>query len=259
VKELERRDAESRSQRDALARMQKQKDELWQLVAKDLQMPLGSIQAQASLVLCRGQLPEEVRTTAREIRESTEGLQRLVTNLLESAREDSPLVPHLAEFDVYGLLAEVVRDFSLRIHGSHRHFTHSVRVTERLATLDRELVRRTLDNLLDNSFRFTALGNGKVALEASLPEPGLLEVRVRDEGPGIPAAARPYVFENYLPEGVPTAARTRASNSLGLAFCRRAVEAHGGWIWVEDNQPRGTVFCLRIPVRPGSGRQALAS
>lgn len=259
VKELERRDAEGRSQRDALARMQKQKDELLQLVAKDIQVPLGSIQAQASLVLCRSQLPEEVRTSARQIRESTESLQRLVTNLVESAREDAPLVPQLGEFDVRGLVTEVARDFSLRVHGSHRQFTHSVQVSERLVTLDRELLRRTLDNLLDNSFRFTALGSGKVSLEATQPESGLLEVRVRDEGPGIPSAARPYVFENYLPEGVPTAARARASNSLGLAFCRRAIEAHGGWIWVEDNPPKGTAFCLRIPVGPGGARQALAS
>jgi signal transduction histidine kinase len=89
-----------------------------------------------------------------------------------------------------------------------------------------------------------------VALEASQPEPGLLELRVRDEGPGIPASARAYVFEAHVPEGVPTAGRARASNSLGLAFCRRVVEAHGGWIWVEDNTPKGTIFCLRLPLRP---------
>ncbi|SEM33673.1 GAF sensor signal transduction histidine kinase [Stigmatella aurantiaca] len=256
--ELARREAESRSQRDALARMQRHKDELLQLVARDLQAPLSTIQTHASLMQVRPQIPDDARGAARDIRETAEGVQRLVGNLLEASREDSPLVPRLAEFDFTALMAEVARDFSMRTHGTHRQFTHGIRVTERLVTADRDLLRRAVENLLDNSFRFTALGSGKVALEATQPAPGLLEVRIRDEGPGIPSNTRPYVFETQLPEGVPSAARARASNSLGLAFSRRVIEAHGGWIWVEDNQPKGTLFCLRIPVRPAN-TQALAS
>jgi signal transduction histidine kinase len=162
----------------------------------------------------------------------------------------------MAEFDVTALLAEVARDFALRIQGSHRSFTQTVRVSQAMARADRDLLRRTLENLLDNSFRFTALGSGKVALEASQPEPGMLELRVRDEGPGIPAASRAHVFEPHVPDGTPTAARARASHSVGLSFCRRAVQAHGGWIWVEDNTPRGTSFCLRLPLRPTVARPA---
>jgi signal transduction histidine kinase len=195
-------------------------------------------------------VPEELRSTARDIREAAEGLRRMVANLLDASQEESPLVPRMSEFDVLALLAEVARDFTLRIQGSHRTFTQTVRVGEALVQADRDLLRRTLENLLDNSFRFTALGSGKVALEASQPEPGLLELRVRDEGPGIPAASRAHVFEPHLPDGAPTAARARASHSVGLTFCRRAVQAHGGWIWVEDNLPRGTSFCLRLPLRP---------
>ena len=159
------------------------------------------------------------------------------------------MVTRVSEFDLTVLLSEVARDFALRTQGTQRQFSHRSRVKEHLITADRGLLRRAVDNLLDNSFRFTALSGGQVALEVSQPEPGLVEVRVRDEGPGIPAAARAYVFETHLPEGIPTADRARASNSLGLAFCRRVVEAHGGWIWVEDNLPRGTTFCLRLPLR----------
>jgi signal transduction histidine kinase len=58
---------------------------------------------------------------------------------------------------------------------------------------------------------------------------------------------------------VPTAARARASNSVGLAFCRRAVQGHGGWLWVEDNRPRGTCFCVRLPLRPVALRSSPAA
>ncbi len=256
LRQAERREAESRSQRDALARVQRQKDELLHVVMRDFQAPLSGIQSSASLVLSRPLVPEEARGAAREIRESAEGLKRMVANLLDASGEESPLVPRMEEFDVTALLAEVARDFTLRIQGSHRTFTQALRVGEARVQADRDLLRRALENLLDNSFRFTALGSGKVALEASQPEPWLLEVRVRDEGPAIPAASRAHVFEPHLPDGAPTAARARASNAVGLTFCRRAVQAHGGWIWVEDNPPRGTSFCLRIPLRPAMARAA---
>jgi signal transduction histidine kinase len=255
-KELERREVESRAQREALTRLKRQKDGLLQLVVKDLQMPLSAIHSHAALVQSRGYLPEDVRGAARNIREGTESVQRLVANLLEASQEDAPLVTRVSEFDVTTLLAEVARAFALRTQGTRREFSHEVRVTEGLITADREMLRRAVDNLLDNSFRFTALSGGKVVLEASQPEPDVLEVCVRDEGPGIPPAARAYVFETHQPEGIPLAGRTRASNSLGLAFCRRVVEAHGGWIWVEDNTPKGTTFRLRIPVRPKAATES---
>ena len=45
--------------------------------------------------------------------------------------------------------------------------------------------------------------------------------------------------------------RSRLDDVRGrISACRRAVEAHGGWIWVEDNLPKGVTFCLRLPVRP---------
>jgi len=249
VKELERREAESRAQREALSRLKRQKDGLLQLVVKDLQLPLSAIHSHAALVQSRSYLPEEVRGAARDIREGTESVQRLVANLLEASQEDAPLVTRVSEFDLTALLSEVARTFALRTQGTQRQFSYEPRVEEHLITADRELLRRAVDNLLDNAFRFTALSGGLVALEASQPEPGLVEVRVRDEGPAIPAAARAHTFEAHLPEGVLTADRARASNGLGLAFCRRVVEAHGGWIWIEDNMPRGTMFCLRLPLR----------
>jgi signal transduction histidine kinase len=254
IREAQRLEAESRSQRDALTRVQRQKDELVQLVMRDFHTPLSSIQSNASFIQYLINLPERVCGAAREIRDAAESMQRMVANLLEASRDEAPVQLQATQFDVCALLSEVTRDFSLRTRNTHRQFTHSVKVSEQRITADRDLLRRALDNLLDNSYRFTALGNGKVAMEASQPEPGLLEVRVRDEGPGIPPSTRPHVFQVHIPEGVPSAARARASNGLGLAFCRRAVEAHGGWIWVEDNLPKGVTFCLRIPLQPAGAR-----
>jgi len=71
---------------------------------------------------------------------------------------------------------------------------------------------------------------------------GRVEIRVADAGPGIPEELREAVFERYQCGAV----RTSMSRGLGLTFCKLAVEAHGGHLWIEDASP-GTTFCLSVP------------
>jgi signal transduction histidine kinase len=66
---------------------------------------------------------------------------------------------------------------------------------------------------------------------------------------GIPAAFRTRIFEKYVRIDQ-RALSERNSQGLGLVFCRTAVEAHGGEIWVEENSPRGSCFCVRLPRQP---------
>jgi signal transduction histidine kinase len=250
VRELERREEELRSQRDTLASIQQQKDLLLHKVMHDFKAPLSSILTNATFTLYRPHLPEELLRAARDIRDTADGLQRTVSNLLDASGEELPLALHATQFDAHLLLSEVARDFQQRLVSSPRRFAQNIKLVEPLLTADRELLRRTLVNLLDNSFQYTALGSSKVTLEASNPEPGLLELRVRDEGPSISPAARAHLFEPHLPEHTPTTGRAEGGNRLALAFCRRAVQAHGGWLWVEDNHPKGVAFCARLPTRP---------
>jgi two-component system, sensor histidine kinase and response regulator len=75
---------------------------------------------------------------------------------------------------------------------------------------------------------------------------GAVELRVADAGKGVPAAMREQIFDPFVqlePSGAPP---TRSGRGLGLAFCRLAVEAHAGRIWIEDGNP-GAVFALSIP------------
>ena len=250
VRELERREEELRSQRDTLASVQRQKDELLHKVMRDFKAPLSSILTNSAFTLYRPHLPEEVLRATRDIRDAADGLHRTVSNLLDASGDETTLPLNATQFDANLLLSEVARDFQQRLVSSPRRFTQTVKLVEPLLTADRELLRRVLVNLLDNAFQYTALGSSRVTLEASNPEPGLLELRVRDEGPAIPPAARAHLFDAHLPDAhTPGSGRAEGSNRLALAFCRRAIQAHGGWLWVEDNHPKGVAFCIRLPVR----------
>jgi two-component system, sensor histidine kinase and response regulator len=80
---------------------------------------------------------------------------------------------------------------------------------------------------------------------SSAAREGATEIRIADAGSGVPEDMRERIFDPFVQiQG--NARVTRSGRGLGLTFCRLAVEAHGGRIWVEDASP-GAVFCLRLP------------
>ena len=118
---------------------------------------------------------------------------------------------------------------------------------------DRGLLQRLLENLLDNVIKYSPSG-GIITLEArwsaNSGAEDLVEIRVSDQGPGIPPVYRERIFEKYFQLDRTADPAARTSRGLGLAFCRLAAEAHGGRIWAQANDPRGTTFCVLLPA-PG--------
>jgi signal transduction histidine kinase len=115
------------------------------------------------------------------------------------------------------------------------------------------LVRRILFNLAFNAAKY-APPDSEIRISGSLDWEAL-EVRlsVADQGPGIPRKYRKMIFDKY----VQAEARSRGdikSKGLGLTFCRLAVEAHDGRIWVESEEGQGSLFHFTLPiVVPGAG------
>jgi signal transduction histidine kinase len=87
-----------------------------------------------------------------------------------------------------------------------------------------------------------------VELAARRDPQGIL-FTVTDNGPGIPAEFQEVIFRKFEQVRSPNAPRTRSSG-LGLAFCRLAVEAHGGRIWVRSKEREGSTFYIQLPVEP---------
>jgi signal transduction histidine kinase len=101
-------------------------------------------------------------------------------------------------------------------------------------------MHRVLANLIENAIRH-APGGSTVRVSAQAVAGGA-ELRVTDGGRGVPELLRDQVFERFVSAG---AEATLTNRGLGLAFCKVAVEAHGGRIWIEDAAP-GAAFCIRI-------------
>jgi len=246
------------SQRDALVEAQRQKEELTALIIHDLKNPLSSILSNVQFALGQQSLGTDERDSLRDVLRASQSMVRMVMNLLDISRsEDGALVPNISEFELPALLREVTSEMERRIEDKSQTLELSVSPDVRAMTADRDLVRRIVENLVDNAYKYGPR-RATIRLEASLLPAGAgraadtVEIRVRDQGEGIPAAFRQKIFEKYARIEGRSAQEVRNSHGLGLVFCRRAVEIHGGEIWVEENSTRGSCFCVRLALRPSA-------
>jgi len=109
---------------------------------------------------------------------------------------------------------------------------------------DGGLVRRVLENLVSNGVKHTPDGGRlRIGVHAL---PGRARITVQDEGEGVPPEARQRIFEKF---GAVETRKDRSYHSagLGLAFCKLAVQAHGGTIGVDAVSPHGSLFWVELP------------
>ncbi len=232
-----------RRQRDDLMRLQLQKEQLTAFVIHDLKNPVNAMDLHAQVLLNERDLSTRARESARHIRDEARTLLRLLLNLLDiSKSEEGQLVARSQKLDLETLVGDVFEAFELKARTNGVSLARQL--TDHSLTADPDLLRRIIENLLDNAIRHAPPGT-RVWL-ISVANEKFFELQVADSGPGIAPELRQRIFERYvqLEAGERTAART--GRGLGLAFCKRAVEAHGGTIEVDNANP-GAVFVVRLP------------
>jgi two-component system sensor histidine kinase/response regulator len=231
---------ELKRQRDELLRLQLHKEQLSAFLVHDLKNPVNAIELQVQRILRSAKTDDRARDAATTIHSETRGLLRMITNLLDIGKADEgQLAPAHRAIELAELVQAVVDELGPGAAASAVELTASLDATQLHA--DRDLLYRVLVNLVDNAIRYAPEGS-VVRISARAAGDGV-ELRVADSGPGIAEDDRARVFERFVTAG---GNAVRANRGLGLAFCKIAVEAHGGRIWIEDAAP-GSVFCVWIP------------
>jgi two-component system sensor histidine kinase/response regulator len=231
-----------RRQRDDLMRLQLQKERLSAFIVHDLKNPVTSMDLNAQVLLADSELPQRAKDAAKNIRADARSLMRMILNLLDiSKAEEGRLTARRSRLDLPATLRDVLDAAELKARALEVTVERSFEVPTALA--DADLLKRVAENLLDNAIRHAPKG-GRVLL-SSVARPDATELRVEDNGPGIPVEMRERIFDPFV-QLERSAGSSRTSRGLGLAFCRIAVEAHGGKIWVEDANP-GARFSLTLP------------
>jgi signal transduction histidine kinase len=237
---------------ERLERLLRQEKELLANVSHELRTPLSRIRVALDLA-AEGDLDRAHRYLG-EIAQDLSEVERLVEDILTAARLDLAMGRPGAEVPLRREPlpgAELVRRAAERFRAAHPGRTLEVSADGTLPVLDADaaLLRRALDNLLDNAAKYSDLGE-PVTLSARA-EGGALVLEVRDRGIGIDPADLPRLFTPFFRTDR-SRARGTGGVGLGLALAKRIAEAHGGTIAVESGAGAGTAVRLRVPAAPAA-------
>ena len=230
------------SERKQLDRM---REDLMAMIYHDLRSPLANIIS--SLDILDTMLPEDQAQSVRPIFQitsrSADRLQRLISSLLDINRlEAGQPITNRKEINPLELVEESV-DAARMLAESKQQSLKLILLPDLPAIYaDADMLRRVLINLLENAIKFTPV-KGSIQLGCAAEE-GLVRFWVEDSGMGIPEDALELIFDKFTRL---QADRYPKGLGLGLAFCRLAVQAHGGKIWAESQPGVGSRFIFTIP------------
>jgi signal transduction histidine kinase len=214
-------------------------------VSHELRSPLNSILGFADVLFTEvdGPLTPAAREEVEQIRDSGVHLLELINDILEfSALEGGQLKLSRSRVDLVQVAGDVVREAG-GVLGSKPVRVHVEGEAAVFAHADARRVRQVLQNLVGNAIKFTQ--SGEVAITVQRDGSRAL-VRVRDTGPGISAAERAMIFDEYKQAGEESV--RRRGTGLGLAIARRLVLMHGGVITVESELGKGSTFTVTLPL-----------
>lgn len=210
----------------------------------ELRTPLALMRTELDGALARERDPKENRRVLLEMQREVERMTRMVDRLLMLARADAgALHPAVTPVDVADTLYEAAARWRPEAERKAVRIEVQAPDTGRVKA-DPDLLRRVLDNLLDNAVRHSPT-QGAVRLSAELDD-GDWRLDVHDSGPGVPAEARALLFRRFARlDG--HRYRSEGGAGLGLALSLAIAEAHGGSLVLVDNGSPGALFSLRLP------------
>jgi two-component system sensor histidine kinase BaeS len=213
----------------------------------ELRTPLAVMRAELDVSLRGDDLSPAAREVLESAREEVDTMSRTVDNLLTLAQVDEGRLELLpARVSLRDAIEAAARP--LRPLAEAKRLRLEVGGDGGLVRADPHRLNQVLTNVLENAIKFSHPG-GEVGVIAwhNGDEAG---VTVTDDGPGIPAAARAHIFDRfYRVDGA--RGRKVGGSGLGLAISQEIARAHGGRLWVESEEGRGSAFSLALPRRSG--------
>jgi NtrC-family two-component system sensor histidine kinase KinB len=224
------------------------RDDLTSMIYHDLRSPLANVVS--SLNLLETMLPAgdaAMKSLVDISLRSTERIQRMTESLLDmSLLEAGQPVGKRTQSAVSDFIYEAVEAIVSTVNNKNQCISYKVSENLPSVMVDQDMIRRVVTNLLENASKYSPAGSN---IEVGAQRRGdLVHIWVQDRGQGIPASEHERIFNKFT--------RLKTENGpkglgLGLAYCRLAVQAHGGKIWVKSELGVGSRFVFTLPVYSG--------
>jgi K+-sensing histidine kinase KdpD len=244
---------ERASEAEALRRSERIKSALLDAVTHDLRTPLTSIKASATLLLEDGEqteafTPSEQKTMLRLISDDADRLDSFVESIVDLARIEAGDIKLSRN---WGSVEEIVEAALARAEPLMRQHQLKILVENELPVIrvDARAVAEVIYTLLDNATKYAAAGTC-ITIKANRAPGEMVQISVKDEGPGIPEHLRKRVFEKFVHiGGAPIGSGRPEGIGMGLSIAKGIVDAHGGLIWISGGEgAKGAEVNFTVPV-----------
>jgi two-component system, NtrC family, sensor histidine kinase KinB len=221
------------------------RDDLTSMIYHDLRSPLANVVS--SLDIMDTMLPPDdtgLKSLLEISKRSTERIQRMTESLLDmSLLEAGQPIGERTQISVSELIYEAVESIVSMVNNKNQSLRYKVSENLPNVLVDPDMIRRVVTNLMENASKYSPAG---CDIEVGSHRQGdFVFIWVQDHGQGIPASEHERIFDKFTrlksesgPKGL----------GLGLAYCRLAIQAHGGRIWVESELGVGSRFVFTLPV-----------
>lgn len=230
--------------------IERMKSEFVSLSAHQLRTPLSAIKWSLKMLLDGdvGKLTKDQKEMLDRAYKSNERMIHLINDLLSATRiEEGKYLYQPLFVDFTEVVESVLSSFKHEIEKKNLKFEFQ-KPKEKLPQIkvDREKIELAIQNLVDNAIRYTLPG-GKVTVSLSCDKKEI-EFKIQDTGIGIPKGQQPRVFTRFFRGSNALRIETEGSG-LGLYIAKNIIEAHGGRIWFESEEKRGSTFYFTLPLK----------
>jgi signal transduction histidine kinase len=216
-------------------------------MSHELRTPLNSIIGFSKVLLNRldGELTERQQVYIRSVHNSGTHLLQLINGILDFSRIEAGKLEMVSEeIDLHELIDECIESSMPLARGKQLKLETNVPLELPRLNADRTKVKQILLNLLSNAIKFTTQGSVLVGVIA---DPNTMRISVADTGIGIRQEDLARLFEPFQQLDNPVA-RGAGGTGLGLAISKKFVELHGGRVWAESRENRGSTFYFTLPL-----------
>jgi K+-sensing histidine kinase KdpD len=246
--QLEESNARLEEQNQTLTRMDQFKEELINLIVHDMKNPLFVIQGNLQMMSMNlDQAPSEnLKKYTKRIERSSQQLLRMIVNLLDISRFEEGNLE--LKQDIVSI-NKIIEEITLRVREYPENKAKEIvcEMDESIpeTIMDRSIMERVLENMINFATNNSA-DEGQVNIQSRSLEDGQIQFSIHDNGTQIPKKFHDKIFEKFSQAEIKNAGY-RVERALGLTFCKMAIDAHNGKMWMDLDNPVGNRFVIQMP------------
>ena len=237
-----------REQNIELKKVDKMKSEFVSNVSHELRTPLTSILGYAKILINerQGELAPEQKDSLKIIIEESDRLSRLINDVLDLAKLETGEISYKVEtVDIVDIATRTLNTVMMIAQEKNIKLKFTLGKNVPVISSNRDLLKQVFLNLLNNAIKFTAV-NGKVEVKIKKKK-NFVELRVKDNGCGIPEDAIPRLFDKFYQVDA-SMTRKHGGTGLGLPIVKHIIDLHKGTIEVKSIINKGSEFIIELPI-----------